>query len=145
MSKKTVLSPELLERVAAQFKALSVPSRLVLLRSLFEGGRSVGELVVLSGCETARGWTQSGEPPVGLASTLLRAGCRAVVSSVWNVPDLATAEFMERFYRALWSGDVAPSVALRRAQIETIAHNREMFRETRPETWGGFVVLRAVP
>ena len=44
MSKKTALGPEALERVARRFKALSDPTRLAILQSLFEGERTVQEL-----------------------------------------------------------------------------------------------------
>jgi DNA-binding transcriptional ArsR family regulator len=53
MSMKHGLTPALLERVAEQFKALSEPSRLALMSSLFQGERTVGELAELSGLSLA--------------------------------------------------------------------------------------------
>lgn len=47
------MSAAMLERVAAQFRALAEPSRLQLLNLLFDGERSVGELVAASGLSLA--------------------------------------------------------------------------------------------
>lgn len=43
------LDDDMLERVAAQFRALSEPSRLRLMNLLFGGERTVGELALASG------------------------------------------------------------------------------------------------
>ncbi len=43
----------MLERVAAQFRALGEPSRLHLLHLLFDGERTVGDLVAASGLSLA--------------------------------------------------------------------------------------------
>lgn len=42
------MTPAMLERVAAQFRALGEPSRLRLMNLLFEGERTVGDLVLAS-------------------------------------------------------------------------------------------------
>jgi len=47
------MPPGMLDRVAAQFRALSEPSRLKLMNLLFAGERSVGELVDGSGLSLA--------------------------------------------------------------------------------------------
>ncbi|MCA8964021.1 MAG: winged helix-turn-helix transcriptional regulator [Planctomycetes bacterium] len=47
------MSPALLQGVAEQFKALGEPSRLLLMNLLFDGERTVGELVALSGLSQA--------------------------------------------------------------------------------------------
>jgi len=59
------------------------------------------------------------------------------VSSLWKVDDRATAELMERFYRAVRSPRrMAPAAALRAAQAQ-------MARDPRwraPYYWAGFVL-----
>lgn len=50
---KPVMSPAMLERVATQFRALAEPSRLALMNCLFDGERTVGELVTASGLSLA--------------------------------------------------------------------------------------------
>jgi DNA-binding transcriptional ArsR family regulator len=44
-----VATPELLERVAARFRALAEPARLAVLHALEDGERSVTELVEITG------------------------------------------------------------------------------------------------
>lgn len=53
MKKRAAMSPAMLERVAEQFRALAEPSRLLLMNCLFDGARSVGELVERSGLSLA--------------------------------------------------------------------------------------------
>lgn len=48
-----MMTKAMLERVAAQFRALSEPSRLLLLNCLFDGEHSVGELVAATGLSLA--------------------------------------------------------------------------------------------
>jgi CHAT domain-containing protein/Tfp pilus assembly protein PilF len=59
------------------------------------------ELVTLSACQTALGKYERGEGFVGFAQSLLLAGSRSVVLSLWRVDDTATALLMERFYQNL--------------------------------------------
>ena len=47
------MSTAMLDRVAEQFKALAEPSRLLLMNLLFDGERTVGELVAGSGLSQA--------------------------------------------------------------------------------------------
>ena len=94
------------------------------------------ELVVLSGCGTALGKHLRGESFQGLTSAFVHAGARRVLASLWPIADRATAELMDHFYRALWVDGMAPSAALRQAQLEMIQDRR--FRD--PYYWAGFVL-----
>ena len=58
------------------------------------------ELIVLSACQTGLGKSVWGEGLVGITRGFMYAGTKRVVSSLWGVQDLATAELMKRFYRA---------------------------------------------
>ncbi|MGH7586916.1 MAG: CHAT domain-containing protein, partial [Gemmatimonadales bacterium] len=62
------------------------------------------DLVVLSGCRTARGMTVRGEGVLGLTAPLLSAGARSVLATGWDAPDAEMVEVAERFYRELASG-----------------------------------------
>src|SRR5690606_37120457 len=77
---------------------------------------SVTRLVVLSACETGRGTEVTGQGVLGLQASFTAAGARALLMSLWSVPDASTAALMEHFYRALWESDLAPAEALRAAQ-----------------------------
>jgi len=73
-------------------------------------------LVVLSACDTGRGAEVPGQGVLGLQASLQAAGARALLMSLWPVPDDATAALMGAFYRGLWLEGLAPADALRQAQ-----------------------------
>lgn len=91
------------------------------------------ELVVLSGCRTARGAEPPGMVAVSLATSFLRAGASRVVATAWKVDDEATAAFMGHFYRAYFNGTPAIA-ALRQAQLTMASSTR--WRD--PFYWAGF-------
>jgi len=98
------------------------------------GMRLKARLAVLSACETGRARIAPGEEILGLARGFLGAGVRALVVSLWRVPDAATARMMERLYDGLASG-LAVDEALREAQSAA----RE--RGDHPASWAAFVPL----
>jgi len=73
------------------------------------------ELVVLSACNTATGELVRGEGVFGLRRAFFAAGARTVVMSLWQVPDLETAELMTEFYSCIAAG-MPKSAALRKAK-----------------------------
>jgi CHAT domain-containing protein len=91
------------------------------------------ELVVLSACRTGLGRQVRGEGMLGLGRAFLAAGAGAVLVSLWDVGDAATAELMARFYRHLLAGAAAPE-ALATAQRELAAAGAP------PAHWAGFVL-----
>jgi CHAT domain-containing protein/tetratricopeptide (TPR) repeat protein len=94
------------------------------------------ELVVLSACETGLGEVRAGEGVYGLQRAFVVAGARTLVMSLWSVPDEATRELMEDFYRRLLAGEPRAD-ALHAAQ--------QALRRKYPEPyfWGAFVCLGA--
>ena len=93
-----------------------------------------GRLVVLSACDSADGSLVSGEGPLSLARAFFAGGASAVVATRWPLEDDDAAFVMERWYRALQTGQSAAS-ALRQARREV----REAGRP--PEAWAGVVLL----
>jgi CHAT domain-containing protein len=75
------------------------------------------DLVVLSACDSARGKQVSGEGVIGLTRGFVLAGAARVVSSLWQVDDLATTDLMSAFYDGLLRQGLPPSSALRQAQV----------------------------
>ncbi|MFT3916910.1 MAG: CHAT domain-containing protein [Anaeromyxobacteraceae bacterium] len=94
------------------------------------------DLVVLSGCQTALGQEVRGEGLVGLTRGFMYAGAPRVVASLWQVDDVATAELMGRFYRAMLKDGLRPAAALRRAQLEL----RRERAYASPFYWAAFVL-----
>lgn len=75
------------------------------------------ELAVLSACETGLGAADTYDGLMSLQRSFHTAGARAVVSSLWKVPDRATEKLMVRFYRNLWERKLPKLEALREAQL----------------------------
>ncbi len=93
-------------------------------------------LCVLSGCSSAGTSVLFGEGVQGLASAFLSAGVPTVIATLWPVDDQATAELVERFYRAMGRGASA-GAALREAQLAVRAH----VATRHPFFWAGFVLV----
>ena len=94
------------------------------------------DLVVLSACQTALGEDVRGEGLIGLTRGFMYAGAARVVSSLWRVPDSATAALMRRFYRGILVDHLAPAASLREAQ-RTVRANP---RWSAPYYWAGFII-----
>ena len=82
------------------------------------------DLAVLSACETGLGAVAGGEGLLGLQRAFQVAGARAVVASLWKVPDLATQNLMSRFYENLWRHGQPARGALREAQLYMLREGR---------------------
>jgi CHAT domain-containing protein len=80
------------------------------------GMRISAPLVFLSGCETGIGgaWStrfDTGEDYAALAQTLLYAGARNVVATLWRIDDDGAAEFARYFYEALRGAGYPEAIA----------------------------------
>ncbi len=93
------------------------------------------DLVVLSACQTGKGELENGEGVSGLSRAFLYAGAQAVLASLWNINDRATAGFMGHFYRSLNQGKNKDE-ALQSAKLEML---RSPFGH--PFYWAAFVVI----
>jgi len=79
-------------------------------------------LVVLSGCNTARGTLRSGEGMAGLQYGFRAMGARATVSNLWPAADRTAQALMEDFYRMLQDGQPKDE-ALRQAKLAYLEQN----------------------
>lgn len=93
------------------------------------------ELAVLSACQTGLGGEIRGEGLIGLTRSFMYAGVPRVVVSLWKVSDQGTAELMRRFYKGLFKEGLAPSAALRCAQISMLS-DRTL---SDPYYWASFI------
>jgi CHAT domain-containing protein/tetratricopeptide (TPR) repeat protein len=93
------------------------------------------DLVVLSACRTASGRVSNAEGMDSLARAFMYAGARAVVGTLWDVDDRATARVMERYYAEL-ADDASGGAALRAAQLRN-AGDRPY---DTAGSWAGFVI-----
>lgn len=94
------------------------------------------DLVVLSSCETALGKQVDGEGMVGLTRGFMYAGASSVMGSLWKVSDFATAKLMETFYQSMEQERMAPSQALRHAQLALWKQKHW----SAPYYWAGFTL-----
>jgi CHAT domain-containing protein/tetratricopeptide (TPR) repeat protein len=97
-------------------------------------------LVVLSACDTGLGQTESGEGVFGLRRAFGEAGARAVLMSMWSVPDRETQELMVLFYKNLMDGK-GKHQALREAQLQMRSIVEKRYGTDAVYYWGAFVIV----
>jgi CHAT domain-containing protein len=90
-------------------------------------------LVVVSACSTAAGKPSAGDEIVGLTRALLYAGTPAVLSTLWEIDDVASTALMDAFYECFVSG-VPAADALREAQLSMLRN--KVFQS--PRFWAAF-------
>ena len=94
------------------------------------------DLVVLSACETGVGEIRQGEGVNGLRGSFIQAGAKSVLSTLWEISDEGTKEFMTNFYPPIIEGD-NPQSSLRKVQREFI--NSDVW--SHPFYWAPFVMV----
>lgn len=97
-------------------------------------------LTVLASCRSAVDSAADGRALGSLTGSLLAAGSSAVVATLWDVEDQATAVFMEQLYHQLKQG-LPPSEALRRAK----RHMRTDPAWGRTHLWAAYVLVGDAP
>jgi len=92
------------------------------------------DVAVFSACDTALGKEVPSEGLMGIDSTILARGARAVVGSLWPVSDEIGAQLMTDFYRHLVRDSMSPPAALG-AALRAVAA-----RDVDPALWAAFQV-----
>jgi hypothetical protein len=72
------------------------------------------ELFTLSACSTFKDYTS--DQTAGLVGSLIHAGAKSVLSSIWETPDEASFMLMEELYRNL--NQLGKATALQKAQVK---------------------------
>jgi CHAT domain-containing protein/Flp pilus assembly protein TadD len=98
------------------------------------------ELVVLSACETGLGDIRSGQGVYGLRHAFIYAGAQALLTSLFEVPDVQTRDMMKRFYESL-KANPSKINALHQAQLEMIRQRRKEHEAAHPFFWASFVLV----
>jgi len=99
------------------------------------------DVAVFSACETALGKDVPSEGLVGIGSTVLARGARAVVASLWPVSDEIGAELMTEFYRHLLRDSMSPHGALGAAMRSVVSRDPA----ADPALWAAFQVTTIKP
>ncbi|MEV6201769.1 CHAT domain-containing protein [Streptomyces sp. NPDC051771] len=93
-------------------------------------------LAVLSACETGLGGVGRTDDMLGLSRSLLFAGVRSLVMTLWRVPDRSTARIMDDFHELALTGE-SPARALRTAMLAA----RSRPDSARLDRWAAFCLL----
>ena len=94
------------------------------------------DVAVFSACETALGKQVPSEGLVGISSTVLARGAKAVVASLWPVSDEIGARLMTEFYRHMLHDSMSAPAALGAAMRSVLSRNAS----ADPALWAAFQV-----
>lgn len=93
-------------------------------------------LVTLSACRSGLGESINGQGMLGFRTSLMSAGVKSLLISLWDVPDLETRTLMEEFYSLVWKDHRSLPEALRLAQ-QDLAKSYP----TEPFYWAGWTLV----
>jgi len=98
-----------------------------------ESHSKLGEVVILSACQTEIGLQRSGSGTFSLSNAFLRNGAQSVLKTLWKVNDKSSSDFMIKLY-SNWSKGISLDKAL--------SQTRKFFQNSNNSIydWAGFVL-----
>jgi CHAT domain-containing protein len=104
---------------------------------------SNASMVMLVGCETARGKFYEGTGNMGLKQVLMCGGAKQVISNLWQIDAHMTLKQMETFL-TLWSKETEAAFALQAVQTQTIEkmNGNFYFKKPQPYLWSNFLLTQ---
>lgn len=96
------------------------------------------DLVTFAACEIGVGKAHTGEGVMSMGSAFMSSGAKAVVTTLWKVPDESAKIIMGHFYTNLQNG-MDKAEALRKAKQSYIAEAPPEMQA--PQFWAGFVLM----
>jgi len=109
---------------------------ILLAKEISTMNLSNTQLVVLSACETGLGDLNGSEGVMGLQRALKMAGVQYQITTLWQVPDTETVEFMELFYTD-WIYGNSIEQSFNKAQLTMSKKYPDD-----PYKWGAFVLYQ---
>ena len=99
------------------------------------------DLVVMSACETGLGKISQGEGVIGLGRSLIYAGAKNIVCSLWQVSDASTSTLMINFYSNLLKNSKKDGTGftdkLHNAKLKMISDGKF----AHPYFWSPFIII----
>jgi len=95
-------------------------------------------LAILTACETGKPTYQAGEGMISLAHAFNYAGSESILTSLWKIDELSTAEIIHEFYNNISNG-LDKDEALQKAKLSYL--EKAEGREMDPEYWAGLVLI----
>lgn len=99
------------------------------------------DLVVMSACETGLGKISQGEGVIGLGRSLIYAGAKNIVCSLWQVSDASTSALMINFYTNMLKASKKEQMAftdkLHNAKLKMISEGKF----AHPYFWSPFIII----
>jgi CHAT domain-containing protein/Tfp pilus assembly protein PilF len=113
------------------------PDDYLFLKEFYELDLRGVDLATISACNTERGKMVRGEGVQAFSRVLLSAGSRSTVTTLWQVADQPTAEFMKQFYYFAVAKRMPKAEALRLAKLKFL-HSKGTLQH--PRYWAAFVL-----
>lgn len=109
----------------------------VFLREIYSLDLRTISLATISACDTEHGKVIRGEGAEAFSRAFLAAGAESSLTTLWQVDDAATSEFMKQFYFYALEQHQPKAEALRLAKLKFLASGSQL---QDPRFWAAFVL-----